>query len=83
MLERISRSYVPNGTMSNDDDDDDDDDDCDEDDDYDDKEYFSLNIEPTLKSVTVEKNTVINKNRLSFAFCCCLTVCFVIFSRRL
>ena len=83
MLERISRSYVPNGTMSNDDDDDDDDDDCDEDDDYDDKEYFSLNIEPTLKSVTVEKNTVINKNRLSFPFCCCVTVCFVIFSRRL
>ena len=70
--------------MSNDDDDDDDDgDDCGDDDaDYDDNEYFSLNIEPTLKSVTVKK-TVINKNRLSFAFCCCLTVCFVIFSRRL
>ena len=70
--------------MSNDDDDDDDDgDDCGDDDaDYDDNEYFSLNIEPTLKSVTVKK-TVINKKRLSFAFCCCLTVCFVMFSRRL
>ena len=42
--------------MSNDDDDDDDDD-CDDDDDYDDNEYFSLNIEPTLKSVTVKKNS--------------------------
>ena len=52
MLERITRSYVPNGTMSNDDDDDGD---CDDDDNYDDKEYFSLNSEPTLKSVTVEK----------------------------
>lgn len=48
MLERISRSYVPNGTMSNDDDD------------YDDNEYFSLNCEPTLKSVTVEKKTSSN-----------------------
>ena len=59
ILERISRSYVPNGTMSNDDDDDDDDgDDCGDDDaDYDDNEYFSLNIEPTLKSVTVKKNS--------------------------
>lgn len=53
MLERISRSYVPNGTMSNDDDDN-----CD-DANYHDKEYFSLNSEPTLKSVTVEK-----KNKL-------------------
>ena len=47
--------------MSNDDDDDDDDDDgdnCGDDDaDYDDNEYFSLNIEPTLKSVTVKKNS--------------------------
>ena len=43
--------------MSNDDDDDDDDgDDCGDDDaDYDDNEYFSLNIEPTLKSVTHPK----------------------------
>ena len=60
ILETISRSYVPNGTMSNDDDDDDDDDgdDCGDDDaDYDDNEYFSLNIEPTLKSVTVKKNS--------------------------
>ena len=56
ILERISRSYVPNGTMSNDDDDDEDDD-CDDDADYDDNEYFSLNIEPTLKSVTVKKNS--------------------------
>ena len=71
--------------MSNDDDDDDDDDDdCDDEDDYDDNEYFSLNSEPTLKSVTVEKNqAVINKNKLSFASLSCLTVCLVIFSRRL
>lgn len=48
MLQRISRSYVPNGTMSNDDDG------------YDDNEYFSLNSEPTLKSVTVEKKTSSN-----------------------
>lgn len=43
--------------MSNDDDDDDD---CDDDADYDDNEYLSLNIEPTLKSVTVEKKTSSN-----------------------
>ena len=48
MLERISRSYVRNGTMSN------------GDDGHDDNEYFSLNSEPTLKSVTVEKKTSSN-----------------------